>query len=330
MRATDTGDIYSMYAMDGTLVYQEDFKRNKRIYHMQLSGDPVAQVEVDLTSGAAANRYIHTDALGSPVVVTNGPHVELGRGEYEPYGLVINRPLRDGPGYTGHVEDASSGLSYMQQRYYDPWIGMFLSVDPVAVRPIGDNFNRYWYANNNPYKFIDLDGREAGCWTQHAGAGCNLEGRDGRGFLDGLLTVLCGCDVTHRAPRGSGEVQSVSAPWEMLVPSRALGVAASRAAQPAFQILEREGNIIIASFKVAAGKANVMTEVGRHGDDLILSGTHIEGSATLKEALQMAKDLGKAAGARRVIIKGAIRTTGARPGHVPKPIVIEIEKKASK
>lgn len=56
--------------------------------------------------------------------------------------------------------DAASGLTYMQQRYYDPGIGRFLSVDPVTAysNPVGA-FNRYWYANNNPYKFIDPDGR---------------------------------------------------------------------------------------------------------------------------------------------------------------------------
>ena len=36
----------------------------------------------------------------------------------------------------------------------------FLSVDPVtADGNTGTNFNRYWYANNNPYKFTDPDGR---------------------------------------------------------------------------------------------------------------------------------------------------------------------------
>jgi uncharacterized protein RhaS with RHS repeats len=48
----------------------------------------------------------------------------------------------------------------MQQRYYDPGIGTFLSVDPVTAYedPIG-MFNRYKYANNNPYRFTDPDGR---------------------------------------------------------------------------------------------------------------------------------------------------------------------------
>ncbi len=46
------------------------------------------------------------------------------------------------------------------QRYYDPIIGRFLSVDPVtADGNTGANFNRYKYAANNPYRFTDPDGR---------------------------------------------------------------------------------------------------------------------------------------------------------------------------
>ncbi|MDY4295252.1 MULTISPECIES: RHS repeat-associated core domain-containing protein [unclassified Xanthomonas] len=105
-------------------------------------------------------RYIHTDGLGSVVLVTDKDRNIIERREYEPYGNIANQPLVDGPGYTGHVMDAATGLAYMQQRYYDPIIGRFLSVDPVAAttKP-GQNFNRYWYGENNPYKFFDPDGR---------------------------------------------------------------------------------------------------------------------------------------------------------------------------
>ena len=58
-----------------------------------------------------------------------------------------------------HVADAASGLIYMQQRYYDPVIGRFLSTDPDPVGELGLNFNRYAYAANNPYKYVDPDGR---------------------------------------------------------------------------------------------------------------------------------------------------------------------------
>lgn len=81
---------------------------------------------------------------------------------YEPYGAVLNRPLEDGHGYAGHVVDASTGLSYMQQRYMDPAAGVFLSIDPVGAGASGSSFNRYRYANGNPYRFVDPDGREAG------------------------------------------------------------------------------------------------------------------------------------------------------------------------
>jgi len=64
-------------------------------------------------------------------------------------------------GRTLHVNDAESGLVYMQQRYYDPVAGRFLSVDPVTTdAKTGSSFNRYAYGNNNPYKFTDPDGRD--------------------------------------------------------------------------------------------------------------------------------------------------------------------------
>lgn len=106
--------------------------------------------------------YIHTDALGSPVAITDASGNVIERTVYEPYGAVVNRPLKDGPGYTGHVTDSGTGLSYMQQRYYDAGLGIFLSVDPIAAYSHqGVGQNRYWYANQSPYKFTDPDGRSA-------------------------------------------------------------------------------------------------------------------------------------------------------------------------
>ncbi|MGY1410779.1 RHS repeat-associated core domain-containing protein [Luteimonas sp. A611] len=106
-------------------------------------------------------KYVHTDALGSVVAMTDatGAVVE-GHREYEAYGQQLMPAMQDGPGYTGHVQDAATGLVYMQQRYYDPMLGIFLSTDPVTAysNPVGQ-FHRYRYASNNPYTRVDPDGR---------------------------------------------------------------------------------------------------------------------------------------------------------------------------
>ncbi len=103
--------------------------------------------------------YLHTDGLGSPVARTNAAGALVSRTRYEPYGLTAGG-VTPTIGFTGHVNDADTGLVYMQQRYYDPVAGRFLSIDPVTTDAnTGGSFNRYSYANNNPYKYVDPDGR---------------------------------------------------------------------------------------------------------------------------------------------------------------------------
>ncbi len=105
--------------------------------------------------------YIHTDSLGTPVVVTDAAKNVIERSEYSPYGDLLNRNNEDSIGYAGQPQDAATGLAYMQQRYYDPNLGVFLSVDPEGVsREAARNSNRYNYASNNPYTFIDPNGRQ--------------------------------------------------------------------------------------------------------------------------------------------------------------------------
>ncbi|MCV2886489.1 RHS repeat-associated core domain-containing protein [Aestuariibacter sp. AA17] len=82
-----------------------------------------------------------------------------GTQNHRPYGSSIEGEADD-IGYTGHKFDTDLGLSYMQARYYDPVIGRFYSNDPVGFTGEVDTFNRYSYVANNPYKYVDLDGRE--------------------------------------------------------------------------------------------------------------------------------------------------------------------------
>ena len=156
-----SGNVLSFYDQAGQLMYQRDLRQGKLLNYIYLGGSLVAIADQGLWGGAVtAKRYQHTDALGTPVAVTDENRNVIERSEYEPYGQLLNRAQHDGPGFTGHVQDALTGLTYMQQRYYDPMIGRFLSTDPVTAlsNPVR-MFNRYDYAADNPYKFVDPDGR---------------------------------------------------------------------------------------------------------------------------------------------------------------------------
>ena len=157
---TAAGSKLTMYSSSGQPVYQHSGPQAKAIENIYLAGSLVATREKPFAGGSLVT-YQHTDALGSPVAESDQAGAVTKRMDYDPYGGPINHTF-DGVGDTGHVMDPATGLTYMQQRYYDPAVGMFISVDPVnANSSNGNNFSRYWYSNNNPFRFTDPDGRES-------------------------------------------------------------------------------------------------------------------------------------------------------------------------
>ena len=117
--------------------------------------------QMALVGAAETITYYHNDALGSPVAATDEAGNLLWREAYRPYG---SRLLKEDGGtnntwYTGKQEDSGTGLSYFGARWYDPNIGRFMAIDPVGFNAGNiHSFNRYAYANNNPYKYVDPDG----------------------------------------------------------------------------------------------------------------------------------------------------------------------------
>lgn len=114
-----------------------------------------------LTSEAGVT-YFHNDASGTPVLATDSTGVEVWRETYRPYGDRLNMEDDSGGnsiGFHGKPFDPNTGLSYMGARYYHPTVGRFMGIDPAPVVPDElQTFNRYAYANNNPYRYVDPDG----------------------------------------------------------------------------------------------------------------------------------------------------------------------------
>ena len=108
--------------------------------------------------------YFATDHLGSPVAVMDSSGSVIWRESYTPYGEKRENPSGgdNDTGYTGHQFDAATDLTYMQARYYDPVVGRFMAVDPAGFT-VGNpmSFNRYSYANSDPFGYIDPTGMTA-------------------------------------------------------------------------------------------------------------------------------------------------------------------------
>jgi RHS repeat-associated protein len=149
---TDGVNRLQLYSKDGQLLYVKTGTNSIR-KHIYLHNHTIAEVD------GSGVQYQHTDALGSPIARTNASKAIISRTRYEPYGG-IHIGASPTLGYTGHAYDSDTGLTYMQQRYQDPLAGRFLSIDPVTTDAnTGGSFNRYAYANDSPYKYVDPDGR---------------------------------------------------------------------------------------------------------------------------------------------------------------------------
>ncbi len=164
-----TGTRYQVYGRDGELLYIEDSGSNQRTEFFHLNGTLVAERTRPLATESPVVSYLHSDHRGTPTVKTDSNSVVNYRSRLMPYGAPYDNNWREGPGFAKHAIDEVAQLSYMQQRYYDPVTMRFLSPDPIAAGV--DSFNVYAYANNNPYTFVDPDGRESACWATGIGCG---------------------------------------------------------------------------------------------------------------------------------------------------------------
>jgi RHS repeat-associated protein len=116
--------------------------------------------------------YVHKDYLGSYDVITDETGNVLERLSFDPWGrrgnpetwtfTNVSATYLFDRGYTGHEHLDVFSLINMNGRVYDPWLGRFLSPDPVVQSPgYSQSYNRYSYCFNNPLKYNDPGGYTA-------------------------------------------------------------------------------------------------------------------------------------------------------------------------
>jgi RHS repeat-associated protein len=118
-----------------------------------------------LTPHSSLVRYQFSNHLGSAGLELDDQAQIISYEEYYPYGSTSYQAGKSGSEvslkryrYTGKERDEESGLNYHGARYYGPWLGRWLSTDPVGIV---DHINMYVFGRNNPINLVDLDGRNS-------------------------------------------------------------------------------------------------------------------------------------------------------------------------
>jgi RHS repeat-associated protein len=139
------GNVAAEYDGSGTLVARYDYG-----YGL------VARID-----GTGSDDFYTFSAIGNTSEVTNTAGITVDQYTYDPFGATLTKhetvanPFQYGGAYGAASE--STGIGFMRSRYYDPKIGRFTGVDPIAVTPE----DAYRYADNRPTSLIDPLGLES-------------------------------------------------------------------------------------------------------------------------------------------------------------------------
>lgn len=137
-------------------------------------------------------RYQLHNHLGSASLELDNSAQVISYEEYHPYGTTAyqakNKTIKaiaKRYRYTGMERDEETGLEYHNARYYLPWLGRWLSADPIGV---GDGLNQYCYARSSPINLKDINGNYSwGEFFDDVGSGIKSAAK---GIIEPALIVM--------------------------------------------------------------------------------------------------------------------------------------------
>ena len=109
-------------------------------------------------------RYQLHNHIGSATIELDDTGRVINYEEYYPFGntsyQIKNNLIKSAAKryrYTGMERDEETGLEYHKARYYLPWLGRWLSCDPIGI---DGGLNTYRYVSNNPVIKNDMGGND--------------------------------------------------------------------------------------------------------------------------------------------------------------------------
>jgi RHS repeat-associated protein len=125
----------------------------------------VAQLIYNEDTGIPELHYLHRDLQRSVLFTTDGTGHASDIRDFDVFGEPVTTPSwadTTNEAFTGHRNDADTGLVDTGARLYDAAFGVFAAADPLRISGAGSQgFNPYAYANNDPVNLFDPTGLEA-------------------------------------------------------------------------------------------------------------------------------------------------------------------------
>ena len=152
---------------------------------------------------AVGTRYLLKDQIGTTSLVTDGNGAVAASATYLPYGEVVGTPPAGYRfGFTGRELDVTSQLFYFDARYYDSFLGRFITSDDRLAADLGeaDALNRYAYALNSPLVMVDPDGHFP--WSILIDVGLVVAGIALGAVTDGFGTAVLASTLTSAGTSG--------------------------------------------------------------------------------------------------------------------------------
>jgi RHS repeat-associated protein len=162
--------------LGGFEVYREysgsdSVKLERETLHVMDDQQRIALVETktvtnpDDESPTQLIRFQFGNHLGSASLELDDGGRVISYEEYYPYGSTAYHAVDKGIKaagkryrYTGMERDDETGLNYHSARYYVPWLGRWVSCDPIGIE---DGLDIYQYVRNNPVILTDSRGTDS-------------------------------------------------------------------------------------------------------------------------------------------------------------------------
>jgi RHS repeat-associated protein len=158
-------EIYREFKSNG-----KDINLERETLHVMDDKQRIALVErktitnSDDESPTQLIRFQFSNHLGSASLELDDKANVISYEEYYPYGgtayQAVDKSIKAAAKryrYTEKERDEETGLYYHGARYYAPWLGRWVSCDPIGVK---GGINLYEYCRNSPINFKDLSGNE--------------------------------------------------------------------------------------------------------------------------------------------------------------------------